>query len=399
MKRPSSPLAWAVSLLPLVVASACSSTRHDVKIGSDCADGFCERQPTFTSPADAGTEAEPALAEPVPMCPVTTCSFPYATCTSSEFPCDVNLLTDDENCGGCGISCNRGISLPSARFSCVDGECVFRCINSNGSFPANCDNDISNGCEILLGNNVHNCGACGHECTGIAPECKDAQCSDRCDGKPDRCPECTDVQVDPNNCGACGNKCDNSKRPAPPPHTEYTCIDGECGRLKCTKNWGDCNNDNYAVGSDGCETSLSTEGNCGACGNVCDPDDVCGRPDSFSTYRCYCSDPSKTYCGGIIDVVGPCRTLDTDVKHCGACYRECPGQGRAHFEVACTAGVCGGKCIEHYEDCDKLEENGCEVNTLVDNRNCGTCGNACAPNQVCSEGKCLVAPCEQGTTK
>jgi len=60
--------------------------------------------PIFGS-ADAGEDAiaptneMDAEAVDVLMCPVMTCTFPQATCPSSASPCDVDLLSDDENCG------------------------------------------------------------------------------------------------------------------------------------------------------------------------------------------------------------------------------------------------------------------------------------------------------------
>ncbi len=368
-------------------------------------DGDASFQNGFTPPRSDADDADaaPPASEPVAMCPVTTCSFPHATCASSEFPCDVDLLTDDENCGGCGKSCTRGINIPFAgRFSCVHGECVFGCTNIN---YADCDNDVANGCETKITGDALNCGACGNECPiprdGSPPKCENGQCADPCANFPDQCgPYCVDLRSNGKHCGACGNVCDHSSLPPPPAHAEYGCQFSHCGQPKCVDNsWGDCNVDLDSDHSDGCETSLTTTTNCGACGISCAAGQTCGKRTSASKFvQCLCPDPS-TYCPQGHPLLDPCKRLDTDPTNCGACSRACPGKERPHFVVTCTLGVCGGQCAEHFEDCDALYENGCETNTLVDNRNCGACGNACAPNQVCSEGKCLVAPCEQGPTK
>ncbi len=53
------------------------------------------------------------------------------------------------------------------------------------------------------------------------------------------------------------------------------CVAGSC-RYFCDVQRGDCNSDLGAVGSDGCETSLSDSvASCGACGSVCGAGDVC----------------------------------------------------------------------------------------------------------------------------
>ncbi len=58
-------------------------------------------------------------------------------------PCDaacVDLLTDPQNCGACGRTCVIG----HAEASCVGGECA---IGACEAGFANCDDDITNGCE------------------------------------------------------------------------------------------------------------------------------------------------------------------------------------------------------------------------------------------------------------
>lgn len=51
----------------------------------------------------------------------------------------------------------------------------------------------------------------------------------------------------------------------------------------------------------------------------------------------------------------------------------------------CSDGVC--RCVAGYDDCDGVEQNGCETNTTVDDTNCGGCGNECAHGQ-CVAGVC-----------
>jgi hypothetical protein len=339
--------------------------------------------------ADSGS-AEAAAQDPesVAMCPVTTCSLPWATCPSSKFPCDVDLLNDNDNCGGCGISCYDGSSNPQD-WSCVDGNCTFGC---GGRDYRDCDGDRTNGCEVSVAIDMDNCGECGVKCTD-GTYCDNGECINDCTrtNKPDLCDGlCTNVAFDDKNCGTCGNVCDPTGPNLPPLPSDmyYGCGVGVCGQRHCgIANTANCN----GLLSDGCETTLHTTENCNTCGDACPPGKQCLPENGYpNIYRCLCEDDAETLCGR------ECKRLDDDPTNCGGCNRVCPGMGRPHFSVICTHGVCGGQCGDGYADCDKLANNGCEVDTRVDNRNCGACGHACLPDQVCSAGKCLVAPCDGG---
>jgi len=336
--------------------------------------------PSFSG-ADAGTVETDA--GPTDYCPVTTCSFPWATCDSSRFPCDTDLSSDDDNCGGCGVRCGGAIAETRSKWSCVEGQCTFSCTNA----ASDCDDDFSNGCEANLARDANNCGQCGKKCPdGL--DCREATCVDDCvyAGFPDHCAGgCTDLSSDDANCGSCGTVCDpeGPGKPALASGMYYGCVAGTCGHPKCSSPLDyDCNGDP----SDGCETALNTVDDCGACGNKCGTEQVCAYESP--RFRCMCDD-GEHYCG----VLNGCRRLDDDPLNCGGCNRACPGITLPHFQATCSFGVCGGNCESNYADCDGVAENGCESRIDIDNRNCGGCGRACLPDQVCSGGSCLVAPC------
>ncbi|AKV03941.1 hypothetical protein AKJ09_10604 [Labilithrix luteola] len=340
--------------------------------------------PTFELPdADSGDDDSGDAGE-VMMCAVTTCSLPWATCDASRFPCDVNLQNDNENCGTCGNRC-KGPSAGNSTWTCFEGDCAFSC---TGIGFRNCDGDTENGCETSVRYDPKNCGACGRECPA-GQECTEGTCYDPCivANRPDTCNgECTNLKTDSSNCGTCGNKCDpkDPTKPALPSDMHYGCSQGTCGNAQCNSSTKrDCNNDV----SDGCEVTLHTNDHCNDCNDKCPAGKTCMYN---GVYYCGCAD-GETNCG-----VEGCKQLDDDPLHCGGCNRVCPGNGRPHFTPSCSLGVCGGACAEHYADCDGIVSNGCEVNTRVDNTNCGACGNACAKDQVCSEGRCLVTPCDAG---
>ncbi|MDF2697033.1 MAG: hypothetical protein K0S65_5416, partial [Labilithrix sp.] len=95
-----------LNLTPIFALVSAVSCRESRVIG-DYSDPAA---PAPFESADSGS-AEAAAQDPgsVAMCPVTTCSLPWATCATSKFPCDVDLSNDNDNCGGCGISCYQDL--------------------------------------------------------------------------------------------------------------------------------------------------------------------------------------------------------------------------------------------------------------------------------------------------
>lgn len=81
--------------------------------------------------------------------------------------------------------------------------------------------------------------------------------------------------------------------------------------------------------------------------------------------------------------------MDTDVDpaNCGSCGTACaPGE-------VCSQGGCALTCGAGTEACD-----GVCVDTDVDPRNCGTCDNTCGAGEVCWNGVCGLV-CPGGTTE
>jgi hypothetical protein len=85
-----------------------------------------------------------------PMCPV------------GFVPCGggcVNTASDPMHCGGCGSECPSLMGMGAA-IRCMSGLCVATC---DPGF-ANCDGRFANGCEVNVGSDPMNCGACGRVC-------------------------------------------------------------------------------------------------------------------------------------------------------------------------------------------------------------------------------------------
>ncbi|MEM7604399.1 MAG: hypothetical protein AAF411_03510 [Myxococcota bacterium] len=177
---------------------------------------------SFLSPASCGGCGR-ACGEDSPLCRRDGAgAFECAvSCAAGEEECDAacfDTASSPEHCGGCGVPCDA----PSfAAATCTDSTCGFTCNAGRGD----CDAMDGDGCEVDLLNDPSNCGGCGTACTGgnatwacnggdcmvVACEMPFADCngmgSDGCE---------IDVRSDANHCGGCGQVC------------EGTCVEGAC---------------------------------------------------------------------------------------------------------------------------------------------------------------------------
>jgi len=111
---------------------------------------------------------------------------------------------------------------------------------------------------------------------------------------------------------------------------------------------------------------------CGRCGNLCPPGAAC-------VYGvCLCPE-------GTVRCGGTCTTLQ-DLDHCRACRNVC--EAWPEMIPACGAKDCVFLCMGGRADCDNRRLTGCEVRIDSDPRNCGACGNVCAPGQRCVNFQC-----------
>lgn len=188
-----------------------------------------------------------------------SCPPPQADCGSG---C-IDTSTSQTHCGGCYRRCENG--------TCQGGRCV--CAPGFTSCGGTC---------VDVQTSAEHCGMCFQRCTNIGPGdggsslvpgmCRAGRCA--CEG-PDRqlCPStvswfdagatgliCTETRTNNNACGACDRRCSRA--------TEQ-CTDGVCACHRCN---GVC-------------ADLSTDSNCGRCGNRC-PSGIRCR-ESFIGYFCY----------------------------------------------------------------------------------------------------------------
>jgi alpha-tubulin suppressor-like RCC1 family protein len=337
-----------------------------------------------TSSNDAGLDATTGGAEATTCFDVRTCFFSpiQSSCVGSDTqactgePCGIQKRTCTNGTWSVWSTCiAQGVCAPSSTQNCgVNGvqtcgaDCQWpsACGCANGQFSCS-------GTCVSLDSDVHNCGACGMDCT-MLPHV--------------------------NSAGA-------------------ICQAGKC-RYACAPGYGDC-----ADAGTGCATSLAGAAACGACDVACPSSaPVCASaaleasvPDASAEYACStgCSAATPTLCGT------SCADLQTSEENCGYCGNPCPIGGTClNGSCVCPSGMhdCQGMCASNgsISSCGTTSCNPCTaptggvatcdgtsclavcppatptlcasacVNTQTDNANCGACGDACAA--ACVSGVC-----------
>ena len=158
-------------------------------------------------------------------------------------------------------------------FSAAVAACLFllAACGPNSPAPLQCATGdlLCSGVCVNIQTSKSNCGGCGVACqapaNGGATACVGGACQPTCAAPLGLCNAradagasglaCTDTSVEPVNCGACGQVC------AP----QQTCTAGVCtscpaGELQCPT---------AVPGRTACKAVLSDNLNCGGCGAVC----------------------------------------------------------------------------------------------------------------------------------
>ena len=266
-------------------------------------------------------------------------------------------------------------------------------------------------CESTV-DDVLNCGACGAACdtsnsTGAvcaASACTYSGCGADwldCNQAPPNTNGCESSKTSTASCGACGNVCDTTHS------VGATCVTGDggapvCQYSGCQPGWADC--DLSGTDTDGCETSLATAANCGACGKAC---------DSKNSQGASCIDGMTCSYTGCNAGFADCDQTPPDTNGCekqvpmatcNACGAGCDTShsNGASCQMADNGATCKYTgCASGYANCNTSppDTNGCETQTTTAS-NCGTCGRSCdtktSTGAGCSGGNCTYTGCAKG---
>ena len=345
----------------------------------DCDGTIDEGDPDVLCPR--GPHVAESACSDLGVCENRTCEVGYGDCDDDRANgCETRTNTE-VHCGGCFMACDPA----NATGDCSTGTCdVAVCDAGFGD----CNGDPADGCETPL-NTLTNCGACGNGCSpafGIGDcssgTCQVGSCDPRradCDGSPIN--GCETSTTTNADCGACGTPC-------APANAIGECSTGACRVVSCTRSdYADCD----GVASNGCERSLRTNTDCAACDVACT---LPGASASCASGTCV-----PTGCAmGLADCTSApgCETPTNTNTNCGDCNTPC---APANATGSCSTGTCRVvSCNVGWGNCDGDHANGCDtpLNTLSD---CGSCGTTCAlanASETCSTRACRIDACEFG---
>ncbi len=323
------------------------------------------------------------------QCALGACNTGFADCNEEpEDGCETRL-GDSTNCTACGDAC----SAVHGTNQCEGEACQPTCAIGWGD----CDGKPGNGCETPL-NTLANCGACNSGCTraNAAVSCEAGICRittcqsgyGDCDNEPATKNGCETRLNSLVNCGGCGTPCDL-------PSAAESCASGSCTLVSCSAGFADC-----SATLPGCETQLGRAANCASCGNVCQVTGahVTQNPCSGSSPNWDCApscSPGYDSCDDNPD--NGCETSLHTQSDCGACNRSC-SLPRA-LSYACPSGEClVASCADGYDNCNTTQVDGCERPVSADVANCGGCDLACDATHgtpACADGLCSIS-CNSG---
>ncbi len=301
-------------------------------------------------------------------CSATECERGYGDCDDIPSNGCEALLNTIDNCGACGLPCTGA--------SCQGGRCsTLECEPGH----ADCDGDTGNACETEL-TTTTDCVVCGNTCSfpNASSSCETGECAfvqcrpgyGDCDGEVSN--GCETLLNTTSNCGECGAECVNAGGDA-------FCTAGVCTTVACEEGLADCD----ANADNGCETSVRTLANCGLCGVPCTSQS--GEAVTCATGVCEVAECAEGEHDCDRDPSNGCESTLRDNDNCGACGNPCILDNAT---TSCSSGTCELiSCNPSFGDCNTDSTDGCETQLGTD-ANCSSCGDACAEDEFCESGQC-----------
>ena len=223
--------------------------------------------------------------------------------------------------------------------------------------------------SLLVAGLVAACSVPDFKIADTAANQPDSSISGDCAADPASCPDAA---------ATCEPTCEND-------HGTTRCVAAECQPI-CASGFADCNGDP----SDGCETDLSTDDNCGACGSACA---LTNATASCQHQLCAISKCAAGFADCDGNPKNGCEADLSKPETCGACTTQCSANGGS---ATCNAVTCGISCSAGHADCVNGLADGCETDLSANVLHCGSCDKACPAaggTPTCLEGKCGVSDC------
>ena len=347
-----------------------------------------------------------------------------------------------ESCNGVDDDCDEQIDEALGKLACGKGECfhtiskcvagvIQQCDPTAGAELEVCDGK-DNDCDGLEDEEL-GWASCGvGQCFHVQPNCVDGEVAvcdpeagakqEMCDGQDNDCDGDSDEEgagdcnvyyldadsdahgVEDSKClcgpwglytGTVNDDCDDLNPWNFPGATEL--CDGkdnncdeeidEVGATGCSWFFDDADGDGYGSGEPSCVCESPGQGWSVLAGD-CDEEESEIHPGALEL-----CDEADNDCDNEVDET---FDLDSDAKNCGMCGFLC--QPNNAFGK-CVGGECKIEdCISGYADCNDIDSDGCEINTVQDVSNCGSCKNACdLPHgtAACASGLCAVGQCDE----
>lgn len=165
------------------------------------------------------------------------------------------------------------------------------------------------------------------------------------------------------------------------PNAKTSCSDGACRVIGCEDGYDDCD----TLPENGCETSLATNTDCGACRRACSLEHAA---ETCASRTCTITSCELGWADCDRDRATGCERSTETIADCGACGVPC---ARAHATSTCSGGACRvASCTGGWTDADGADANGCETPPVCDPTRCA-CTATCMDDDDCT---CATAcPC------
>ena len=331
-------------------------------------------------------------------CIVDNCANGLKLCGESD--CRNIFGNDINNCGACNYRCADHELASATSNVCTNGVCMYQCkpgyTYCGGSNTANQISCIAN--ERFAYDN-ENCGNCSVKCREDQV-CINGICqTNTCQPGLMLCAldDCRNIHGDDiNNCGACNYQCPTRTVP----HAIFkACSNGQC-TYECEEGFANIG----SATAPNCINPLTEQHHCGKydgllflemtdCGvNPC-VDGEC-KPT-------HCEDPNMTLCQipstSGESPVSKCIDLRNSKENCGYCGFKCPEPTEPGVQLkACENSQCVYECQFGTVNCPipGSDQINC-VDPALNSNHCGSCDNACGPNQYCLMYSCIDSTCEE----